>query len=180
MAEENKQGAFKEDTKPIYSLLHESERAAVILAAAYIDSLLERLLKTVLHPCAGGSDSLFDGDRALGTFSAKILISHRLGIIDSDFERAIQTLRRIRNEFAHHVTDASLSTGGHRDRLRELLRWAKRHHAFEKVYKQSRSQWDHLTDEHLQFVVCIMTMAALLQRGYDELSRVDVGKPLGI
>ncbi len=72
------------------------------------------------HP--GGQDNLFDPDRPLGTFSAKINLAYRLGLISDDIEHAMQMIRRIRNEFAHSVEKASLSDGSHKSRVVELAR----------------------------------------------------------
>lgn len=104
----------------IRSLKGESERAAVVLGVAKLDTLLELLLKRSLTPCAGGRDDLFDTDRPLGTFSAKIAISYRLGLIDKDFEYALQALRRIRNSFAHSIENETLSKASHHDRIFEV------------------------------------------------------------
>lgn len=166
-----------EEVKTVMSLIAESERAAVILAAASIDSSLEKLLKHVLHPCAGGSDSLFDGDRALGSFSAKILIAHRLGLIGNDFEHALQCLRRIRNDFAHNVNDASLSTGGHRDRLEILVRWARTNDSFEAALDATLNKWGAKSEAHAKFVVSMMIMMMALKHGIDVFKRVSVGAP---
>ena len=76
------------------------------------------------HP--GGSDNLFDPDRPLGTFSAKIALAYRLNLIDRDFEHALQMVRKIRNDFAHSVSKASLSESRHKSRVEELAKETKR------------------------------------------------------
>ena len=109
----------------ICSLAREGERSAVVVGAARLDVALERFLKRVMHHHPGGSDNLFDPDRPLGTFSAKIALAYRLGLLDRDLEHAIQLVRKIRNEFAHSVTSASLSESSHSSRVRELRNYAK-------------------------------------------------------
>jgi hypothetical protein len=106
----------------VSALLNESERAAVVLGTARVDASLESCLKAVLRRHPGGSDDLFEPERPCGTFGAKIALAYRLGLIDSDFEHALQMLRRIRNDFAHAVTRVSLSDGASRGRLLELVR----------------------------------------------------------
>ena len=102
-------------------LSRESERSAVILGVARVDRALERALKALLNAPTGASDSLFDQDRPLATFSAKIVTAHRLGLIDDDTESVLQALRKIRNGFAHSIEDESLSLGSHGDRLRHIV-----------------------------------------------------------
>ena len=106
----------------VRSLTNESERAAVVLGAAKLDALLELLLKRSLLACPGGKDDLFDTERPLGTFSAKISAAYRLGLIDKDFEYALQVVRKIRNSFAHSIENETLSKSSHHDRLFEVTK----------------------------------------------------------
>jgi hypothetical protein len=99
----------------------ESDRACVILGAARLDVLLKRLLHGFLRPSTSSNDELLDGDSPLGTFSSRIHASHRLGLIDSELVRALNLIRRIRNEFAHEASTVSLSNPSHRDRIRQLV-----------------------------------------------------------
>lgn len=57
----------------------------------------------------------------LSTFSAKIQITYRLGLIDKDIAHALNLVRRIRNSFAHELSGISLSNGAHSDRVKELV-----------------------------------------------------------
>ena len=100
----------------------ESDRAAVILGAAKIDQILYIIIKYTLVPSSSSQDELLDGDSPLGTFSAKIKMMFRLGLIDASFVRALHIIRRIRNEFAHEVSGSSLSSGSHKDRVKELTK----------------------------------------------------------
>lgn len=160
------------------SLIRESERAAVVLAAARMDVDLEKLLKHVLHRHPGGTDPLFDSDRAVGTFSAKISLAHRMGILSQDFEHALQMLRKIRNDFAHQLENETLASARQKPRLAELVRWAER----SEIYKTNVALpvSDGKSVEHVQFVACVICMAVLLKRGLESLQRVNVGSALGL
>jgi hypothetical protein len=114
----------------------ESDRAAVILGAAKLDVLLYQLLQKVLRPSTSKTDELLEGDSPLGTFSARTLICHRLGLIDDDLFRSINLIRRIRNSFAHELTGVSLDAGAHRDRVRELVAPLKEHGSFNWLLKE--------------------------------------------
>lgn len=110
---------------------NESDRAAVILGAAKLDVMLYQLLQTTLRPSTSKSDELLEGDSPLATFSSRISVAHRLGLIDDDFCRALDFIRKIRNSFAHELSGISLDSSGHRDRIRELVAPLKRSEAFE-------------------------------------------------
>ena len=101
----------------------ESDRAAVILTASIFDNSLTELLKTHLTPNASSTDDIFDGANSpLSTFSAKISISHRLGLISSRFSRDLHLLRKIRNEFAHNVHGCAFEDSRVRSRVLELYK----------------------------------------------------------
>ena len=104
----------------IKQLVIEGDRAVVVLGAARIDVALEHLLKAVMVHHSGGADNLFEPDRPLGTFSAKIALAYRLNLIDSDIEHALQMIRKVRNDFAHSITRSSLSESHHKNRVAEL------------------------------------------------------------
>lgn len=58
-------------------MLQERGRGAVLVGVARVDAALERLLQAVLLPTAGRNDSLFQADRPLGSFGARIGLAHR-------------------------------------------------------------------------------------------------------
>jgi hypothetical protein len=127
--------------KSITELCEEGERAAVILGASRVELALEDAIKVVLRPNPGGSDDLFEGDRRpLSTFSAKITMAYRLSLIQNDCERALQLVRRIRNDFAHSHERLTLDQGASANRLLELKRLCKEHGTFsvlERKFKDS-------------------------------------------
>ena len=104
-------------------LLAESQpRALVILASAKIDTQLREVLEGFLWPKAGtvkDSDELFDGDGPLSTFSSRIKMALRLGIIDESFANALDKLRDIRNKAAHWIS-FGVAEAPLRDQLKNL------------------------------------------------------------
>ncbi len=103
----------------------ERGRGAVLVGVALVDAALERQLQAVLLPTASRSDSLFQADRPLGSFGARISLAHRLGLIETPVERALHTLRRVRNAFAHSSDSASLSDPAYAERLSQSYRDAR-------------------------------------------------------
>lgn len=101
----------------------ESDRASVILSASMLDQALETILRSALCPTNSANDDLLDGANApLSTFSSRIDMCYRLGIISARLCRDIHIVRKIRNEFAHNVTGFTFDTPGVRNRILELTR----------------------------------------------------------
>ena len=101
----------------------ESDRAAVILVASLFDNALGTYLCNVLLPTTTATDELFDAPNApLGSFSAKINLSYRIGLISQRFCRDLHLVRKIRNEFAHNIQGCTFETGTVRSRILELAK----------------------------------------------------------
>ncbi len=101
----------------------ETDRAAVILSAAMLEQSLETLLRAYLVPVSGSDDSLFDGAYApVSSFSAKIDLAYRVGVISTTFCRDLHLIRRIRNEFAHNIEQCSFANAAVKSRMVELKR----------------------------------------------------------
>lgn len=113
----------------------ESDRSAVILVTAKIDYSLFQLISCFLIPSTTKKDELLDPDEngALSSFSARISLCYRLGLIDSEFAKALHLVRKIRNEFAHEVNDAKLDVSPHKERIRELTKIVSGTEMFEDV-----------------------------------------------
>lgn len=99
----------------------ESDRAAVIVAASMLDELLRTLLMARLIPVSSATDELFDGANApLGTFSSRIEMAYRIGVVSVKFARDLHLVRRIRNDFAHNIHGCSFEDTRVRSRVIEL------------------------------------------------------------
>ena len=93
---------FKEQIDLRMSLNKESDRGAVLLSVAYLENYLENALKSKLIGSQKHLKKLFEFNGALGTFSSKIDMSLSIGIINDKVYSDLNTLRKIRNKFAHH------------------------------------------------------------------------------
>lgn len=98
----------------------EGERSAVVLGAERVNVAVEHLVKAFLRPAPTKNDTLFSADGALATFSRKNEIAYRLGLIDLGFKRALDLVRRLRNDFAHATKVETLEGQKHADKVREL------------------------------------------------------------
>jgi hypothetical protein len=101
----------------------ESDRASVILSVALLDHALESILKARLVPIGSAEDSLFEGAYApISTFSARIDLAYRLGLVSTKLSRDLHLIRKIRNEFAHNITGCTFQSSSVRSRVIELMR----------------------------------------------------------
>ena len=126
----------------------ESDRAAVILGASKVEYLLGEILDKFLLPTPSSPDDLLDGDSPIGTFSAKIKLCHRLGLIDDHFAKLLNTFRKLRNGFAHEVTSSSLNTGSARDRVASLAEPFVRTEFFQSTLKKIATQMNRQPADH--------------------------------
>ena len=82
-----------------------SDRACVVVAAAYLDDELRYLLDFFLTEPANKEESkeLYSNMGPLSTFNNKINLSFRLGLISRYEYSAFQVIRKIRNIYAHKI-----------------------------------------------------------------------------
>lgn len=81
----------------------ETDRGAALVGAALLDEQLLALLKSHFLKKKQSIELLEGGTAPLGTFSARIKASYCLGLITDLEHKELQLIRKIRNEFAHHV-----------------------------------------------------------------------------
>jgi hypothetical protein len=81
----------------------ESDRGAVLSAAAYIDDLLGKTIAAFLVEGAAVKDLVGEYPGALSGFSARIMATHALGLISDEERSECTAIRKVRNEFAHAV-----------------------------------------------------------------------------
>lgn len=107
-------------------MMAEKGRGAILVGAARIDTALENLLKSVMAPASPKDDNLFKPERPLGTFSAKITLAARLSLIEKQVEKAIQAIRKTRNDFAHSFDSICISDEKYLSRLAEAYADARK------------------------------------------------------
>ncbi len=91
-------------SKKLALLQSESDRGAVLVASSMIEEALKNLLIAKLVPSSTNDDKLFNGGNApLGTFSSKIEMAYRLGLIRREWKELLDIFRKLRNDFAHNV-----------------------------------------------------------------------------
>lgn len=87
----------------------ETDRGAVILAAAWIDELLGRKLKLIYSKGnQKDRDNLFESNGPFHGFGAKITVCTCMGLLDADLAHDVGIIKKIRNKFAHQIHGLSL------------------------------------------------------------------------
>jgi hypothetical protein len=154
-------------------MLEERGRGAVLVGVSRVDASLERLLLAVLLPSPNGRDALFQPDRPLGSFGAKISLVHRLGLIDRPVERSLHTLRRVRNAFAHSTESATLADPAHAGALAEAYREAQVNPLWvplQQVLQNARDASDQPLDPALRdYILLITILVAFLEATAQQL-----------
>jgi DNA-binding MltR family transcriptional regulator len=102
------------------SLTNESDRGCALFAAAYLDKALSDLLYLSLARDKRIEKDLFEGTAPLSSFSARIKLAFYLGKISKECRADLDTIRGIRNEFAHHAQLISFDAQSIADRCRNL------------------------------------------------------------
>jgi len=88
------------DNKDLWEeVLNTSERNAVLIAGAALDTQLERLLKKFLVQGSSTSNKIAESS----VFASKINLCFSLGLLSEDERHDLNLLRDIRNAFAHNI-----------------------------------------------------------------------------
>jgi DNA-binding MltR family transcriptional regulator len=152
-----------------------ADRAAVLVAGAVLDDLLKQALIRRLLPNPTRTDDLFDGDAPLSTFSSRISLCFRLGLIDAGLARSLHLLRKVRNDFAHQVTNCDLASNPHSDRVRELCASIGDRAGFNGCRQQFESAGVAGVSADFRTAITLMFMRLLLAR---ERAKVIEAQPV--
>jgi hypothetical protein len=169
----------KEFVAFVQEFVDESDRAAVILGAAKIDTQLYQILQRVFVPQPSSRDDLLDTERPLSSFSSRINIVYRVGLIDAEFVRALHLIRRIRNTFAHELSGVSLSAGPARDRIRELVAPLKALPQFFEASREFFGGKDKLLEPSSDFRVAVAWVSVQLHHLYNRCQTLPSQNALG-
>jgi DNA-binding MltR family transcriptional regulator len=149
-------------------------RPLIIIGASKVDHLLLEILRAFLLPkCSKPKeqDELLEGDTPLSTFSARIKMSRRLGLIDQTLYLALERLRPLRNLSAHTVSfDHTKSPA--RDHLSEFrLKISGR-----RSYKLTRDRYfDNLPLRPVEELQCLLLTLCVLLESIRERIRTTPG-----
>jgi len=100
--------------KPFEAALREirasNSRGTVLVAAAMVNQLLFGALKyNLVRLSKREEEDLFEGFGPLSTFSAQIKLGFAMGLYGKKLRHDLDTIRTIRNDFAHTIDDIDLT-----------------------------------------------------------------------
>jgi len=99
--------ASAKDANDIAAILtelgHDSDRAAGLVGAVLVEQSLTVLIRSRLITDEDLLDQLLRPSGPLGAFSVKITIGYLLGLFSLVARKELETIKEIRNEFAHRV-----------------------------------------------------------------------------
>lgn len=114
----------------------ENDRGAALLAAMLTEHCLDLLIAGRLLPPAGQEKLISGFNSPIGSFSSKIELAYRIGIIPEGLAKLLDGLRKIRNSFAHE-TAADFDTPSIREKTENAFRTNPEH------YEEFISSWSN-------------------------------------
>jgi DNA-binding MltR family transcriptional regulator len=88
-----------------------SPRGGAMVAASFLDHFLMQLILVHLERLSASEvDGLFGPERPLGTFSSKIKLARALGLFGPKTAHDLNSIREIRNAFAHGLRKMNFET----------------------------------------------------------------------
>jgi len=101
----------------------ESIRVMIIIMAAEIDRLLLESIKAFIKPERKKNDDekLFGGFGPLNSFSTRIEMAYRLGLISTEDADGLDQLRKLRNHCAHTIKEFSLDAEPFKSLFRHFM-----------------------------------------------------------
>jgi hypothetical protein len=155
-------------------LAERNVRPLVIVGASKVDHLLQAILEGYLLPKIAKQkdpDELLEGDRPLSTFSARIKLCYRLGLIDATLYAALEKLRAVRNPCAHHISfDPTKSPI--REHLANLRAQVSPRSSFRLTRERYFEDGDLASIEDLQ---CVLLTLCVLLEAIRESMQVTLG-----
>lgn len=146
--------------KANFAMARESDRGVAIIAAALIDSEMECLIRHLLLDCRATHDLFSSKNGALHDMYSKTLMLRALGAIYEDELQDINTIRTVRNVFAHQA-DCSFADQSIRDRVSRLTVGVE-----EIIEKGLFEQWhDGILQRYR--MVCTVLLSRLRRRSED-------------
>jgi hypothetical protein len=125
----------------------ESDRAAAILGATYLETRLEVLLRSYLID-RKEVDALFGVNAPLGTFDARRQVAYALGLTVKEENEQLKCIQQIRNRFAHHLHSLQFTDQWVAGKCRELA----------KFYEDLPIQWGDGDLRHPRWAFTVATI----------------------
>ena len=146
-------------------------RPIIIVGASKIDDLLYLILsKFLIEPINASDEDLIKGDNPLSTFSSRIKVCYRLGIIDESLFKILNQVRKIRNECAHSI-EFDIKKSPIKDHLRNLRAFL----TIRKSFSLTKMRYfNNIFSKDFHELQCLLvTICVILEAIYDKISKTE-------
>lgn len=109
------------DPDTVEEIDRQEDRAAAIIAGAYLEDFVADAIKTRLLSDEQVINDFFNGMGPLATFSAKIEMAYLLNVTTKECRQVMHIVRKVRNEFAHNLSPVTFETPRIKDMCRHLV-----------------------------------------------------------
>ena len=90
-------------TQIVKQFISESDRAAAILAGSHVEQSLKEFIRLfIIEKPEIVADKLLESRNSVSSFGAQIEFARACDWITEDIKKDLNTIRKIRNEFAHN------------------------------------------------------------------------------
>ena len=159
-------------------LSENTPRTVIIVGSSKIEELLAIILKKTLLPKLArqnDQDELLEGDNALSTFSSKIKLTYRLGIIDITFYNVLDKIRKVRNIGAHQLS-FNINSSPLKEHVLDLFKLVDRRRSFVLTQERYFSAGPLIPLEKLK--CSLLTVCVLLQAIATKISNPKIHQSL--
>lgn len=159
-------------------LKERSDRPLIIIGASKVDNLLFEILNLYLMPKRAkgkDADELLEGDRPLATFSSRIKVCYRLGIIDESLYNSLERLRTLRNPSAHSIA-FDITKSPVKEHIVELRKCVINRRSFQLTQNRYFNKSKLNKTEELQCI--LLTLCVLLEAIREKTSQTKGYKQL--
>ena len=148
-----------------------NERSLIILCSSIIDEQLYNILDLYLmKPAKKKEDDLLKGDNPLATFSSRIKVIYRLGLIDNSFREILDNVRKVRNLCAHSV-ELKLNKAPIKDHISNL----RKSIIGRETYTLTRKRYfEDKTDETNEVKSIFVTICVILEAIINTITEIDI------
>ena len=157
-------------------LKERSDRPLIIIGTSKVDNLLFEILNLYFLPKrvkGNDSDELLEGDRPLATFSSRIKICYRLGIIDDTLCNSLERLRTLRNPSAHSIA-FDITKSPVKENIAELRKCVINRRSFQLTQNRYFNKSNLNKTEELQCI--LLTLCVLLEAIREKTSQTKGNK----
>lgn len=169
----NKTSEWKTFSDFAVAFSSQPDHVAAILSTSRMDHFLKQLIESRLLPCTSKEDDLLESDRGVGTFSNRIDLAYRLGIISALLLSSLHKFRRIRNTLAHTFEVHSFEHSPHRDRILEIWNQIKTPE-LEQFVKTKQIQESMMPRNRLFFLTSACVILGVLESRVGFVRRLEM------